>query len=204
MNWIERMYELKGKDPYSQNGESIYLEYIFDRIGTRYRKFYDIGGGDGFYLSNTRHLGNLGWKGVILDRENGINITTENVLEHIEDGFDLLSIDIDGNDYWVIERILTEHKPRVIIAEFNPAFTDSRTIKYNPLHSWAGDDYYGFSLLAGVKLGIAHGYTTIGQIGNMNMIMVNQNLIGNLAIPEFTFEPSNYFKKSERNDWVWI
>lgn len=204
MNWIQRLYELKGKDAYSQNGEGIYLEYIFEKIGTQYKKFYDIGGGDGFYLSNTKHLANLGWDGVVLDRENGIDINVENVLEHIEDDFDLLSIDIDGNDYWVIQKILTEHKPRVIISEFNPAFTDSRAIEYNKRHVWGGDDYYGFSFDAGLKLADKHGYKVIGQIGNMNMIMVNQNILGNIVIPEFCYNVTEYFTKSERKDWIWI
>jgi hypothetical protein len=202
MNWIQRLYEIKGKDSYSQNGEGLLLEYIFDRIGTQYKKFYDIGGGDGFYLSNTRHLGNLGWEGVVLDRENGIDINVENVLEHIEDGFDLLSIDIDGNDYWVIDKILSEHKPRVVIAEFNPAYLDKRAIKYNTNHSWAGDSYYGFSFPASFDLAKKHGYKVIFQVANMNVIMVNENLIGNLEIPELMIEPSDYFEISKRTDWV--
>jgi len=204
MNWIQRLYEIKGKDQYSQNGEGIILEYIFDKIGTQYKKFYDIGGGDGFYLSNTRHLGNLGWSGVILDRENGLDVNLENVLDCLEYGFDLLSIDIDGNDYWIIEKILTEHKPRVIIAEFNASYTDSRTIKYNANHSWAGDSYYGFTFEAGVKLAEANGYKVIAQIADMNMIMVNENLLGNVGIPPITYNLNTFFEKSHRQDWIYV
>jgi hypothetical protein len=205
MNWIQRLHEIKGKDQYSQNGEGLILEYIFDRIGTYDKRFVDIGGGDGFYLSNTRHLGNLGWEGIVLDRENGIDITVENVLEHIPQPFDLLSIDIDGNDYWVIQKILTEYKPRVIIAEFNPAFHNARTIKYNPNHSWDGDDYYGFTYKAGVKIAEENGYKVIFQVGDMNLIMVNRNLLGNNIIPDINYSHNNFFARSERTDWeTWI
>jgi len=101
---------------------------------------------------------------------------------------------------------LSEHPftPFVIIAEFNPAFTDSRTIKYNPDHVWAGDDYYGFSFLAGVKLSEKHGYKVIFQIADMNMIMVREDLIEGLHIPEVRFQQNDFFNKSERTDWIMI
>ena len=203
MNWIERMYEIKGKDLYSQNGEGLLLEYIFNAIGTKYHSFVDIGGGDGFYLSNTRHLANLDvWYGVVLDAENGIFITLDNVDEYVNEHYDLISIDIDGNDYWILDHIM-KYKPRVVIAEFNAMYHDSRTIKYNPYHLWAGDSYYGFTFDAGVKLAEKHGYKVIFQVADMNIIMVREDLI-NVSIPPVTYKQSDYFKPSERTDWIWI
>lgn len=204
MNWIERMYELKGRDLYSQNGEGLYLEYVFSQIGINNKAFVDIGGGDGFHLSNTRHLKNLGWKGQVFDTQIGNRVTLEN-LKVEGDGPDLISIDIDGFDYWIVDKLLSlNFKPMVIIAEFNPAFTDSRTIAYNPNHEWAGDDYYGFSFAAGEKLAEKHGYKVIFQIADMNMIMVRKDLIEGLYVPPVTFKQSDFFKKSERTDWVMI
>lgn len=206
MNWIERMYELNGKDPYSQNGEGIYLEYIFHNIGQNKGIFLDIGGSDGFHLSNIKHLEKMGWRGDVLDRENGFDVNRESMKEYeVNCDTDLLSIDIDGNDYWIID-LLLEWKPFtpfVIIAEFNPAFTDSRTIKYNPDHVWDGTDYYGFSFEAGKKLAEKHGYKVIFQIADMNMIMVREDLI-KVSVPEVTFKPNDFFKKSERTDWIFI
>ena len=205
MNWIERMYEIKGKDLYSQNSEGLILEYIFCCIGVRNKVAIDIGAGDGFILSNTKHLSNLGWHIVTLDRINGHDINKENVHKYIDQQFffDLISIDIDGNDYWILEEILKYNIP-VIIAEFNASYTDSRTIKYNPDHVWAGDSYYGFTFEAGVKLAEKHGYKVIFQIADMNMIMVREDLIKGLYIPPVTYKQSDYFKLSERTDWVWI
>lgn len=206
MNWIERMYELKGKDPYSQNGEGIYLEYIFHNIGHNKGLFLDIGGSDGFHLSNIKHLEKMGWRGDVLDRENGFDVNRESMKEYeVNCDTDLLSIDIDGNDYWIID-LLLEWKPFtpfVIIAEFNPAFTDSRTIKYNPDHVWDGTDYYGFSFEAGKKLAEKHGYKVIFQIADMNMIMVREDLI-KVSVPEVFFMPNDFFKKSKRTDWIFI
>lgn len=208
MNWIERLYEIKGKDLYSQNGDSILLEYIFSQFQRRNNKaprFIDVGGGDGFYLSNTRHLANLGWEGLVLDRENGIDVNAQNIIEWFEelDGADLLSIDIDGNDYWILESLFKSmFQPSVIIAEFNAMYTDSRTIKYNPHHVWAGDSYYGFTFEAGKKLAEKHGYKVIFQVADMNMIMVRADLVEGLHIPDVTYKQNDFFKLSTREDWV--
>lgn len=202
MNWIERMYELKGKDLYSQNGEGLYLEYIAHQIKSPLGRILDIGGGDGFYLSNTKHLKNLGWEIRVLDKITGDFVTVENIVAHISIP-DIISIDIDGNDYWILHQILSYSMPRIIVAEFNPAFTDSRTIKYNPDHEWEGTDYYGFSFKAGKKLAEKHGYKVIFQNNDMNMYMVKEDLI-KVSVPEVTFKPNDFFEKSNRTDWVFI
>lgn len=209
MNWIERMHEIKGKDLYSQNGEGLLLEYVFHQLDIDpkgiYPSFIDIGGGDGFYLSNTHHLQNLGWDDFVLDKENGHFITAENVNEYMSDQVDLISIDIDGNDYWILEKILSANiKPSVIIAEFNPAFIGARTIKYNPNHVWNGDDYYGFSFEAGVSLAERFGYKVIFQVADMNMIMVRADLVEGLYIPPVNFKQNDFFQKSNRTDWVYL
>ena len=205
MNWIERMYELKGKDLYSQNGEGLLLEYAlhYCNVGCYGKSFIDIGAGDGFNLSNTRHLINLGYKGKQVDKINGEFVTAENVSKFY-DGAALISIDTDGNDYWILDKMITIAKPFVIIAEFNPAFTDSRTIEYNPNHVWQGDDYYGFSFEAAKKLAEKHDYKIIYNIANMNLIIVEKDAVEGLIIPPVTYEQNDYFKKSERTDWVWI
>lgn len=210
MNWIERMYEIKGKDLYSQNGEGLLLEYIlmnFTENGiTCSNRFVDIGAGDKFVLSNVRHLVNFGYRGLFLERSLGDTVTTENILGYI-DGIwpiDLLSVDIDGNDYWILEKVFSDYKPKIVIAEFNPAFTDSRTIAYNPNHEWDGTDYYGFSFEAGKKLAEKHGYEIIFNVANMNLIMVRKDLIGDLYVPPVTYEQVKFFKESNRTDWEWI
>jgi hypothetical protein len=198
------MYELKGKDLYSQNGEGFYLEYIFYHLGAG-SIFLDIGSGDGFHLSNVRHLENLGWKGARMDKENGTIVTLENMrFLPIDCDTDLLSIDIDGNDYWIMDQLLSgPFTPLVIIAEFNAAFTDSRTIKYNSDHVWDGTDYYGFSFEAGKKLAEKHGYKVIFQVADMNMILVREDLV-KVPVPEVTFKQNDFFQKSNRPDWVMI
>lgn len=209
MNWIERMYELKGKDIYSQNGEGIYLEYILSTLskcGAENKVYLDIGGSDGFHLSNTRHIRNiLGWKGGILDAENGHTVTVESLFSFpvfkILPYPELLSIDIDGNDYWILDEFMSKRICSVVIAEFNAAFSDSRTIKYNPDHVWDGTDYYGFSFEAGKKLFEKHGYKVIFNVANMNMIAVREDLI-KVSVPTVTYEVTSFFEKSVGREWV--
>ena len=204
MNWIERMYDLKGRDNYSQNSEGYYLEYVHQCLNSNHLTMFDIGGGDGFHISNSRHLKNIGFNVMNFDLENGFNITLDNCLDWPSWFPNIISIDIDGNDYWILDRQLPYYRPFIAIAEFNAMYTDSRTIKYNPDHVWQGDSYYGFTFEAGKKLAEKHGYKVIFQIADMNMIMVRADLIEGLSIPPVTYKQNDYFELSKRTDWVWI
>lgn len=203
MNWVDRMYEIKGKDLYSQNGEGLLLEYIWHSIKDccHYPVIFDIGCGDRFILSNSRHL-QLNNKFKVLGWDIDNKVTLENCTSSTADYPAIISIDIDGNDYWILEKQLPFYEPAIIVAEYNPAFTDSRTIKYNPNHVWAGDDYYGFSFNAGVKLAEENGYTVIFA-NEMNMFMVRKDLV-KCEVRGVVPAQNNFFKKSERTDWVMI
>lgn len=212
MNWIERLYEIKNKDLYSQNGEGLILEYIVNSLikqgyGWTGRCMFDIGSGDKFILSNSRHLGVVfkSLRVIYFEKDEGLSITLDNCTAPSATFPNIISIDIDGNDYWILEKMLPHYNPEIVIAEFNAAFTDSRTIKYDPDHVWAGDDYYGFSFDAGVKLAERFGYKVIFQVADMNMIMVRADLLDpGMFIPPVTFKQNDFFKKSNRTDWVMI
>lgn len=77
--------------------------------------------------------------------------------------FDLLSIDIDFNDYWVWKAI-TDYSPRVVVIEYNSSIppTESRAVPYDPDARWDGTSYFGASLLALQNLGLKKGYTLVG------------------------------------------
>ena len=162
---------------YSQNGEDGVLACIFQAIGTSNRFFVEFGAWDGQHWSNTAHLRLAeGWTGLLMDgspeRVNGPvrqeTVTAENVNAlfvryGVPERFDLLSIDIDGNEYWVW-RALRDHRPRVVVIEYNIFFgTDvSKTIAYDPTHAWEKDSYYhGASLAALRKLGREKGYSLL-------------------------------------------
>jgi hypothetical protein len=61
---------------------------------------------------------------------------------------DLVSIDIDGNDLFVLQRALTVCRPKFLCIEYNAKFPPPFAIAmtYNASHQWMGDDYHGVSL----------------------------------------------------------
>ena len=80
----------------------------------------------------------------------------------------LLSIDIDGNDYWVWERI-SVIDPVIVVAEYNSLFGASRavTVPYDPkfsrLDAHHSGLYFGCSLRALEILGARKGYALVGS-----------------------------------------
>jgi hypothetical protein len=96
-------------------------------------------------LSNTRHLIERGFTHLLIDGDNRGNeevkehfILENNILEILEKydtpyWFDLLCIDIDGNDLYILEKILSKYKPSLIVAEYNPIFlpNESKVIAYD-------------------------------------------------------------------------
>ena len=62
-------------------------------------------------------------------------------------GFDLLSIDIDGNDFWVWQA-MRSFKPRVVVIEYNAnlALESQVVMPHDDRHAWDGTDYFGASL----------------------------------------------------------
>lgn len=157
---------------YSQNGEDGIIGYIFHKIGTTNRRYVEIGAGDGVQC-NTRLLKRLGWSGIQIDgqKNTGIKqhfVRADNVEQILKQyavplQFDLLSIDIDGNDYWIWEAIKT-YEPRVVVIEYNAMLGPKKawTIPYRQKQVWDGTDYFGASLQALVKLGKKKGYRLIG------------------------------------------
>ncbi len=161
---------------YSQNGEDGTLAQIFACIGTTNRTFVEFGAWDGLHLSNTAHLRiDHGWSGLLMEgdpeRRSEIVetefVTAENIdallsRYAIPEQFDLLSIDIDGNDYWVW-KALTRHQPRVVVIEYNIFFGVgvSKTVPYHATRVWDHSTYCGASLAALEKLGREKGYTLV-------------------------------------------
>jgi hypothetical protein len=181
---------------YSQAGEDGVLLRIFDRIGIRHRHFVEFGAWDGLHLSNTANLRlNHAWIGLLMegsDRADGVVVKRERVAaENIEsllegygvpEDFDLLSIDIDGNDYWVWKAI-ANYSPRVVIVEYNIFFLreTAKTIAYDVDHEWDKHHfglYHGASLAAFEKLARSKGYALVHtEADSPNAIFVRRDLL---------------------------
>jgi hypothetical protein len=204
---------------YSQFEEDGILLYIFAAIGSEYKKFVDIGSGDGINSNCANFAVNFGWNGCFIDGnpqniKNGkeyyaknpdtwaypptfINafIQRENINELIRDhgfagGVDLLSIDIDGNDYWIWDA-LTVIEPRVVIIETHIEFgMNSIVVPYHKNYSYPGKhpDYHGASPVAMEKLARKKGYRLVGAINyGFNTIYIKDG-IGEEILPSVSVE----------------
>lgn len=173
---------------YSQNGEQADILYYLDTIGLKTGHLVDLGAGDGYTMSNTRALLEMGWTGTLLDgdprgakdvvqawitRENVINLLLENGRPVV----DFLNLDTDGNDYWLLKEILDHCKPSLIVCEINPIFQrdEAKVMPYNPDHAWDGTTYYGMSLAAAEKLGKQYGYTLAYLHAGINAFLLRDD-----------------------------
>jgi len=114
-------------------------------------------------------------------------ITKENINKIFEENdmtgeIDLLSIDIDGNDYWIWKAINVV-KPRVVVIEYNSAFGNkSITIKYDSNFRRSIKHktslYFGASLSALTKLAKEKGYILVGRCSEgVNAFFVRKDVV---------------------------
>jgi hypothetical protein len=210
---------------FSQNGEDGALAEIFRRVGTTDRRFVEVGVGDGLENLTTFWLaqGWQGWwlegdqksvarirghfwqplaKGGLVLRQAFIN--AENIAGLFEElkvprEFDLLSVDIDRNT-WFVWRALKDYRPRVVVLEYNaswPADVDW-TVEYRPERVHNCTAYMGASLKAYERLGTELGYALVGcDLGGINAYFVRRDLCGDKFCAPFTaenhYEPPRYF-----------
>jgi hypothetical protein len=192
----------------SQNGEDGIISELFSRIPHE-RRFVEIGVEDGAQCNTALLARHYGWTGVMIEADAqmferlqtafasfpvtclNLFVSRENIAAALNAAgvpsrFDLLSIDIDGNDYYVWEA-LEEYEPSVVILEYNASFGPraSKTIAYNPAHTWRKDRYYGASLTALQRLGKRLGYALIGtDRRGVNSFFVRKDLLGLCGFPE--------------------
>ncbi|MFH1762436.1 MAG: hypothetical protein ABIA63_15160 [bacterium] len=175
---------------YSQNGEDGIIKIIFYKIGTTNKFCVEFGVGDGTEC-NTRYLiENCGWNFLHMDCGDNLPktikkefVSAENINSlfkkyNVPKEFDLLSIDIDNNDYW-IWKSLSEYSPRVVIIEYNSLFpaTEAKVIKYEPITK-PNSPYIGASLLALEKMGKSKGYTLLARDNSgVNAFFIRNDLI---------------------------
>jgi hypothetical protein len=211
---------------FSESDEDGIIAEIFRRIGAENRVFFEFGVGDGLG-NNTLSLLLGGWRGFWIEGSaEFVAAIQTNIREYIESGrlrvlqsfitkdnindlirkldmppsIDLLSIDIDGNDYWVWQAIEAV-SPRVVVIEYNATLrpTHSIVMKYNAANQWNGTNYMGASLAALEKLGRLKGYDLVGcNYTGVNAFFVRQDLAKDLFFAPFTaenhYEPARYLR----------
>ena len=216
--------ERYGFKVYSQSDEDGIIEEIFNRIGTTNKIFVEFGVQNGLEC-NSHYLLHKGWKGLWLEGSEDYCkeivarfyqivqkeqlkighafITRDNINELIKAGgvsveIDLLSIDIDGND-WHVWKAINVIQPRAVVIEYNAKFPPNHAwvMPYNEKHVWDGSDYFGASLKALEILGRELGYQLVGtNLRGVNAFFVKQELAKDLfinpATSEELYNPARY------------
>lgn len=180
----------------SQYGEDGVIGEIFARIGTENKICVEFGAWDGTHLSNSWNLWhNQDWSAYLIEgvaervkdlekatssfpkvhpieafvMPEGKNSLDEILSKHkVPKDLDLLSIDIDGDDYYIFQH-LNNFRPRVIIIEFNPTVPP-----YMEMVQERGE-YMGASALSIIKLGEKKGYKAV-HITSINIFFVSNEV----------------------------
>lgn len=225
---------------FSQFEEDGILLFIFSVIGMDNKTFIEIGSDDGINSNSANLVFNFGWHGLFIDGnkhsiERGRKfygkyphpwayppkfacrlVNRENINQIIQEaGFSgeigLLSIDIDGNDYWIWDAIDVVRPQVVIIETHNEFGFEDIVVPYDPDYFYPGKHpiYHGASPIAMTKLAKQKGYRLVGanELG-FNFIFI-KNGIAEEFIPEVGVEsvlqhPSaieGFSKFKEIKDW---
>jgi hypothetical protein len=173
------------------------------------KTFVEIGAGDG--IENcTRVLAEMGWSGTWFDRHEPYrvtmdaavegfagevearieDVTIENVIwllkeSQVEREFGVLSIDVDGNDYWLWRELCTRaFKPWLCIIEAQIQVEGSYIMAYSRDYVWPGDDNVpGASIDSMTALGKDMGYTFVQKCPDYhspNLFFVRDDLADHL------------------------
>lgn len=212
---------------FSQRGEDGILQYIISKIDIPNKIFVEFGV-ENYTESNTRLLLiNNHWSGLVIDGDaSNIRfikddfiywkydvtalhsfITRENI-DGIITGYTscrdigLLSVDIDGNDYWVWEAI-GSISPRIVTCEYNSAFgaNEKVSVPYDPAfirgRAHYSELYWGASLAAFCHLAEKKGYDFIGCAGaGVNAFFVRKDC----SAPFKKYSPQEGFRESQNRD----
>ncbi len=215
LNMRNKYFDIKTLDEiqykiFSQNGEDGIIDFLLERLNIKKPSFIEIGVGD-YTESNTRFIFETrSLRGLIIDCipnfKNQVNkniktwrgelnieetfISTENILEILKNNnfisTDILSIDIDGIDYWILSK-LPKNFSKIVILEYNPTFGDRLEVTIPNIKNFNRTRYHYSNLCFGMSLRAA-----IKLMDNKNYYFIGTNELKNNA-----FFISKDFPKSE-------
>ena len=214
---------------FSQFGDDGIIQFLISRIETVDKVFIEFGVED-FLESNCRFLMmHDNWSGLIFDgssRSIGrvrsrddywkydlearcAFLSRENLNAELKQGLgerkaDLISIDVDGNDYWLLDAL--ELRPSILIVEYNSVFGPDRAITvpyradFDRSEAHFSNLYFGASLLALTDLAMDKGYSLLGSntAGNNAYFLRNDVLqdAGMQAVPAESAYVCSRFRES--------
>ena len=218
---------------FSQWGEDGILDYICNQLDINKPRILEIGAGN-FMECNSRFLiENRNASAVLVDgrKDLTINVNTNNskwkthlyalekwvtpiniveIINYARDnisGVDILSIDLDGNDYWILEAANLS-AIKVVVVEYNPLFgsdfavTVPRDDDFVRTKKHSSCLYYGASLKAFIFLLEQKGFAFVGtnRVGN-NAFFVEVNQVSKIGtkLPNLLSAHTDWRVRESRN-----
>lgn len=197
---------------FAQYGDDGIIDYLMDSLSVDKPNFVEIGVGD-YRESNTRFvyqrsnskglvvdygkdlekkvrrvLGDYYWKGCLTVASEFL--TKENIVEVLAKcdndwaKADIFSLDVDGNDYWLLQEVLPALSSKVVILEFNPIYGNKLSVTTPYIRDFVRAKYHysqlvwGASLKALDELMVSYRYKYVGtNLNGHNAYWVKEDLI---------------------------
>jgi hypothetical protein len=188
---------------FSQNAADGMIEELFRRLGTSSRFFVELSSEAANGYNGARLALEENWRGVFINpgcvaaertvgnvhfpervrcldtRLSSANVEDVFAASQVPAEFDLLSIVLAGNDYWIWSAI-RRWKPRVVVIQYNASQGPAKrwVMKEDAKYRWDGTNYYGASLASLTALGKTKGYALVAtdSMGDL-AFFVRQDLL---------------------------
>ncbi|HLL16667.1 MAG TPA: hypothetical protein VK388_16535 [Pyrinomonadaceae bacterium] len=215
-----------GRDSFSNFGEErILRKYIAELLpANASRTAVDIGAGDGVRGSNTYALFREGWRGVGFEGSNrkvcklasaykhypqvsaaNCVVTPSNVVPllkayNVEREFGVLSLDIDSYDYWVLDAVLDEFRPRLVVTEINEKIPPpvKFVVNYDPAFQMT-HHFFGYSIQSLAELAARHGYAIL-EVEYNNAFLAPSELPGVRPLDAALAYRRGYLERPDRRE----
>jgi hypothetical protein len=224
---LERARQRLRQSGFSNFDEERMLEEFVARLvpGERARVAVDIGAGDGIRGSNTYALFRRGWRGVGFEGDErrarrlarayrsfeGVEarhalVTPSNVVAllgaaGVSQDFGVLSLDIDSYDYWVLDAVLKNFRPRVVVTEINEKVPPPVrfVVRYDPDFRLQ-HHFFGYSIASLEELCGRHSYALLALEYNNAFIAPRELLDGLPALDAATAYRRGYLERPDRRE----
>ncbi len=224
--WTQHAKIIKKNRHFSNFGEQQIIEKYIKLldIERQSKTVVDIGAGDGIRKSNTYNLFLEGWRGIGIEggSENAARlanaykylagtfacrcfVTPLNVANllsaySIEKDFGILSLDIDGYDYWVLDAVLSRYRPRLIVSEYNEKIPPPIKFAVNFIPDFElRHHFFGYSLSKLEELLAKHNYVLL-EIEYNNVFLAPAELAGAKAVETEKTYREGYTARADRKE----
>ena len=193
---------------YSHNNEEQYINNFIKELGLTDNMYVDVGASNGIHMSNTLFLAKRGWNGFCVEYDPAIyaeliknykeftkikfsnqKATPDKILDIFEKNdipktFSFLNLDIDGYDYFVLDKILFKYRPSVICTEINEKIPPPVrfTVLYDDNYKWTDAPFFGQSIQQVQELCESYNYY-ITMVEFNNAFLIDNKLNNKLPKP---------------------